>query len=309
MNKSACIKPIRSFPPSTFHSQLFSRFQFSIFLFQLLCLSSCQIDVTDEIDVPNQNPLLVIEGGIERNLSANNTTHTVRLSLTQAYLSEEPEPPVTDAVVTVTDGSNSWEMSHTQNGLYVTDNLWPQINTDYTLEIKWRGDTYRGTDRLNEVPRIDSLYAVYKEDMLITDEGYFLMLDSQDPPGVKNYYYYKVYRNGVFTIVPDPGNVRTLVLSDEFFDGRKRIAVEPNEEVIFAIGDTGTAEQIGLSEPYFRYLYQMFDITGNQGLSFIGNPPPASIRSNILNITNSKQKALGFFYAVDIDSKTTVITE
>jgi hypothetical protein len=89
-------------------------------------------------------------------------------------------------------------------------------------------------------------------------------------------------------------------VSDKFFDGQQRVGINPNEEVSFVVGDLAKAQQLGISKKYYQFLFELFTQTGNQGVSFVGNPPPASINSNVINISNPKNRILGYFYAVDI---------
>ena len=276
----------------------------TILLILAFTLFSCEEDVTSEITL-NSIERLVIEGGIERN--GNTTNQKIKLTKTQPFLTNNPNPDVTDATVTVSDGTNSWVFSHNGDGTYVNNNVLPELGKTYTITIIWNGETYIGSDTLNAVPIFDNFYYEFEEETLFTDEGYFLKFDSTDPFGIDNYYYYRTFKNNVFTIVPDPGNTQTLIVSDKFFDGQQRIGVNPNEEVAFNIGDNAKAQQLGISKKYYDYLYQIFEQTGNQGISFVGNPPPASIRSNVNNATNPSNRILGFFYAVDIEEDSIVI--
>ncbi len=278
--------------------------QFVIMVFLLIGLTSCEEDVTGDISL-NSVERLVIEGGIERN--SGNSTQKIRLTKTLPFLTNSSNPFVSDATVTITDGTTTWSLIHTQNGFYETNSLLPQIGKTYTITIVWNNETYTGSDTLSEVPPFDNFYYEFEEETLFTDEGYFLKFDTTDPVGVENYYYHRVFKNNIFTIVPDPGNAETLIVSDRFFDGQQRIGVNPNEEVSFEIGDLAKAQQIGISKRYYQFLFELFTQTGNQGISFVGNPPPASIRSNIINTSNPTNRILGYFYAVDIEEDSILI--
>ncbi|TPN83976.1 DUF4249 domain-containing protein [Aquimarina algicola] len=271
-------------------------------------LTSCETNVTDDITLNGSAPRLVIDGGLERNITTPLPQQSFRLTSTIGFLDKEDPTPVDDATVTVSNGVTTYDFVHTSNGVYVNDLIEPQIGVSYTVSIVWNGDTYEGSDTLNEVPLFDRLFVVFEEETLFTDEGYFLKFDSSDPVGVENFYYYRIFKNGEFFIVADPGNSITLVETDEFFDGQQRLGVTINEEVVFEIGDIATGQQLGISEEYYDFLYELFIQTG-QGGSFIGNPPPASIRGNIINVTNPQQRALGFFYAVDVEEDTIEVEE
>ncbi len=280
-----------------------------VLICSLIFIYSCETDVTSDITLAGSAPRLVINGGIERNTTTPLTEQRIRLTTTTGFLDDTDPLPVTNATIIVNDGNKDFEFLHTENGIYTNSGITATINTSYTITIQWQGETYQGSDTLNEVTNFDNVYAVFEEETLFTDEGYFVKFDSTDPPNIANFYYYRVFRNGEFVIVPDPGNSRTLVESDEFFDGLQRIEVNPNEEVIFELGDDATIQQLGISEAYYEYLLELFVQTGNQGLSFVGNPPPASIRSNVFNLDTPSNRVLGYFYAADVEEESLIISE
>ena len=269
---------------------------------------ACETDVTDDITLKGESPRLVGEGGIERNTTNPLSAQRIQLSSTIGFLDEGGPQPVENAIVSVNDGQSDYVFTHTQEGSYLNEEIPAALNRTYTITIQWNGETYVGSDVLNEVASFDNVYSEFEEETLITEEGYFVKFDSTDPITIENYYYYRAFRNGEFIIVPDPGNSATLVESDEFFDGQQRFGVNPNEEVIYEIGDTAIVQQLGISEEYHNYLFQLFEQTGNQ-IPIIGNPPPASIRSNIVNVTVPNNRILGFFYAADVEEESLRITE
>ena len=278
------------------------------FILTIISIFSCETDVTDEITLDGAPPKLVIEGGIERNVLNPSAEQQIKLSTTIGFLDDGNPTPVTNANVVVSDGAENFQFAHMADGIYVSNSIVPDLNVTYTITIEWNGETYIGSDTLNEVAPFDDVYAEFEEETLITDEGYFVKFDSTDPAGIENFYYYRAFRNGEFIIVPDPGNSTTLVESDVFFDGQQRIGVNPNEEVVYELGDTAIVQQLGISEEYHDFLFQLFEQTGNQ-VPIIGNPPPASIRSNVINTTTPSNRILGFFYAADVEEATLVVTE
>ena len=269
---------------------------------------ACETDVTDEITLNGETPRLVMEGGIERNTNNPLPAQSIQLSTTIGFLDDNQPQPVENAVVNINDGILDYVFEHTQEGLYINEEIPAELNRTYTITIQWNGETYVGSDSLNEVAPFDDVYSEFEEETLITEEGYFVKFDSTDPVNIENFYYYRAFRNGEFIIVPDPGNSATLVESDEFFDGQQRFGVNPNEEVIYEIGDAAIVQQLGISDEYHNYLLQLFEQTGNQ-IPIIGNPPPASIRSNIVNVTVPNNRILGFLYAADVEEESLLIAE
>ncbi len=270
---------------------------------------SCETDVTNDITLKGSTPRLVVNGGIERNTMTPLNEQKIELSTTVGFLEKKEPIPVTNASVIVNDGTDDFEFLHTANGVYVNDRIEAKLNTVYTINVQWNGETYTGKDFLSEVPDFDRVYAVFEEETLFTDQGYFLNFDSTDPANVDNYYYYRVFKNDEFTIVPDPGNNVTIIEKDQFFDGKSRVGINPNEEVSFEIGDKAGVQQLAISANYYNYLVELFTQTGSQGFSLIGNPPPASIRSNLININTPKNRVLGYFYAADVKEASLLISE
>ena len=208
-------------------------------------ITSCETDVTDEITLNGATPRLVIEGGIERNTTNPVTTQRIQLTTTVGFLNDAQAQPVEDATVSVSNEEAVYLFTHTNNGVYSNTQIPATLNSTYTITIQWNGETYTGSDTLNEVAQFDNVYSEFEEETLITEEGYFVKFDSTDPVNIDNFYYYRAFRNGEFIIIPDPGNSATLVESDEFFDGQQRFGVNPNEEVIYEIGDTAIVQQLG----------------------------------------------------------------
>lgn len=289
-----------------YHFQWGTTYKVAAYLFIVFAFS-CEKVVTDELNVSQTTPRLVIEGGIERNEVRPKQPQRIRLTSTIPYLSKEQPSVVENATVKVDNGRKEWKFKYMGNGWYEGLDIQPEVGENFTLTIDWNGDRYQGSSIIQAAPKIDSLYYAYEQETSITDEGYFVRLDVADPAGVANFYYYRVLVNDTIFIVPDRGNNRTLILSDVFFDGQTSRRVNPNEEVRIKLGDRVTVQQLGITKGYFDYLYNLFTQTGNQGLSVVGNPPPAPIRSNILNITSPSKYPLGYFYTADVSEKSVFI--
>lgn len=281
--------------------------KYAIFLAISFIAISCETDVTNDISLADTAPKLVIDGGLERNIKTPLAEQRFRLTTTNNFLSDFPNPAVTNAQVTVTDGITTWSFNHSSDGWYSNTDITPEVGTTYTITILWNGETYEGYDTLNEAPKFDDFFFEFEEETVFSPGGYFLKFNSTDPINIDNFYYYRLFRNGDFVITPDPGNSQNLIASDEFFDGQQRTNVDINGEIALQIGETATGQQLGISERYFDYLFELFTQTGNTGISFGGNPPPATIRSNVINLTTPSNRAVGFFYTADVEEETVLI--
>ena len=280
-----------------------------LFIFSILFfLISCETNVTNDITLNGAPPKLVINGGIERNPTNPRSNQFIELSTTIDFLDQSEPTAVENAIVMVNNGIEDFEFIHQTNGMYTNSEITATLGTTYTITIEWNNDTYQASDTLIEAPSFDNVYSVFEEETLFTDEGYFVNFDATDPLDIDNYYY-RVFLNDVFTIVPDRGNSATLIENDQFFDGQARTGVNPNEEVVFELGDKATVQLLGITENYYDFLFQIFEQTGSSGFSPVGNPPPASIGGNLLNITNPKVRGLGYFYASDVTEASIIISE
>jgi len=273
------------------------------FLLLLISATSCEKVITNDLNIKENEASLVVEGGIEYNADTPNAEQKIKLTTTTNFLNNNSSPVVENAEVTISTETNTTSLQHTGEGIYTTNEIQPVIGETYTLDIRWEDKTYTASDKLNEVPKIDSIYTEFEEETGITDAGYFVKINSQDPVDISNFYFYRVYRNDSLFILPDPGNSRTIILKDEFFDGENRLAVVPNEEVVYEVGDIAKVDQIGISEEYYQFLFELYRQTGYQGVSFTGNPPPATIRGNIISGSIEEYRALGFFRAIDVHTR------
>ena len=268
---------------------------------------SCEKVVTENLNEDGTIRRLVIDGGLELNPTRPNQPQKIKLTSSLPYLSQNTIPAVTDAEVFVETNGVSYPFTHTQDGWYESSNMVLSLNNSYTLIINWEGNQYLASSIILPSPEIDTLYSTYEEATSITEEGYFVRLDLTDPAGIENYYYFKTFVNGIPFIIPDRGNNRTLLLSDKFFDGQTSFGVNPNEEIIAVPGDEVTVQLLGISKGHYDYLYNIFTQTGNQGLSVVGNPPPAPIRSNVINKTKPSLYPVGYFYTSYVSEKSILI--
>ena len=97
---------------------------------------SCETDVTDEIMLNGETPRLVMEGGIERNTNAPLSTQKIQLTTTIGFLDEGQPEPVENAIVNINDGQSDYEFTHTQDGIYLNEDIPAELNRTYTITIQ-----------------------------------------------------------------------------------------------------------------------------------------------------------------------------
>jgi hypothetical protein len=143
---------------------------------------------------------------------------------------------------------------------------------------------------------------VYRAATTLDKAGYYVLYYGPEPPGVGDYYRFKVFRNG--RLLNRPSDL--FVRSDELVDGRYIGAFELNnnrgEEETFDRGDLIRVEMNSIPRDYFFHLNEIVTQLNNTGLFAA---PPANVRTNVRNVVpRSARKAVGYFagYTVRQDS-------
>jgi hypothetical protein len=248
---------------------------------------------------------LVVDGFIR----SDTQQYVINLTKTSDYFANSPAPRVVNALVSLSDGNNSFPLHETVpgiSGIYATDTNFTGIaGHDYTLtihlaeEIAGKTD-YNASCRLIQVTRLDSIKVDFKDSY--GKEGFWVVrLYAQDPPGQKNYYLLNLYRNGKLW----SDTINKVVVSDnQFFEGNYINGIETfyinNErkyETLYP-GDTVMMELSAITKEYFDFINQV-QLAGFNIPFFTG--PPANVVGNISN------GGVGFFAAYSSSFAKTVV--
>ncbi len=129
-----------------------------IMIFISMILFSCQQIIS--VDIPDSTPKLVVQGEI---LTDKDSSY-VYLTKSVSYYSNDVYPTVNNAVVTVSYNGKNVLFKPVGNGVYKPDSGFvPPINTQYSLNINYDGNTYTSTtflDQLFNIDYVDSVYTV-----------------------------------------------------------------------------------------------------------------------------------------------------
>jgi hypothetical protein len=255
-----------------------------------LILSSCQEVVP--IDLYTAPPKLVIEASINWRKGTDGNQQKIKLTTTTDYYSGMI-PKVSGAKITIKNSSNvifSFTESTTK-GEYFCNNFIPVLNELYTLTVISEGATYTATETLKAVPPITEI--IQNNSGGFTGKNIEIKSYYTDAANEPNYYLYKyIYSNQIKS--------NFYVDQDEFFDGNKFFSISQNEDL--KAGDLIEISHYGISKSYYNYLNVLVSIAGNNG----GGPfqsPPATVRGNIINTTNSANYPLGYFSLSEVDIK------
>ena len=245
-------------------------------------------------------PIYVIDGWLFPETEDNR----VLLSFTAPFNSQEPNAPVSDALVIVRDNRGTANIFREQGGpgvyLPVNPNFNISSNTIYTLQVNVGGADYRAEISPVVTPPIDSL--TWRSIVDPTDDiedGNYITIHFQDPLGTSNFYLWEIWKNGAKI---SDGDIN--ITSDEPIDGvYLDLELSSNPDYRFEIGDTVTVRLHSLTQKAFEY-YQAVKL-----LTEFGSPAqatPDNPQTNLNNLANS-EPVLGFFNATLPTSDTIII--
>lgn len=271
-----------------------------------LFFSSCEQVI--DLNLPNtQTSTLVVEGGIFHPEDGAPAIQRIKLTRTQHFFDQTETPPVTDAVVTVSDGGTDVVFNHIDDGWYVATNFTSVPGRVYTLTIEYQNEVYEAIETLPAVVAINRIYSEFEEANPIfgDEDGYAIKLDFSDPSDSPNFYYWQLQVNGGLVIEADASNSRNLVRNDDFFNGQDIIGLKTHEEFLAQVGDTTIMEQHTISSGMYDYYFALFTLTGTESL--LGDPPPSPLRGNIRNLSNPDNQGLGYFQVASVSRRVLIV--
>lgn len=286
----------------------------------------------DEVQLPIRQTerRLVVEG-----LITNGPSPWVRLTYTGYYNSSNPAPPelvINDALVVIRDEEG-------RSVRLVPDPFAPayyglrdssfvgQVGRSYTLSVTLPdGSRYESRpERLNPVPVLDPLRAQYRRGFseLGQPDLYDILIDTQDPSPVGNYYRWSslayVPRWTMFDPKHPPVNTfgppcntcscwvpmfgpPTDVFSDALIDGNQISNRVVFSVPIYAVGSYYVqVQQYSLTRSAYQY-WNLFEQQRTRTGSLF-DPQPASIEGNVRAVDDTTKLALGFFGASAISQQ------
>jgi hypothetical protein len=273
----------------------------------ILLMISC----TEKIDLPLESTYarLVVDGAI----TTDTTRHKVILSVSGDALHKNPTEYISNAVVTISDGTNVFTLveNPAKKGTYETaPTVYGIPDRTYTLNISnvdVNGDgtkeTYSASSYLKKENPIDSIQ-IRSQVYGPNDKGWLVNMFAREIGGEKNIYLMKAYRN--YTLVTDSTFEYTNMADNTgfrggyydgfpvyFLNGRK-----PDERL--QNGDLVTLEMNCITEEYYQFLLGFISEYYPKMPLFSG--PSANISTNIL----PKDKTCGFFAAYSVTRKSRI---
>ena len=279
----------------------------SAYLFFLILLG---VSCTEEIQLPLNSTYvrLVVDGEI----NTDTTVHRVRLSRSGDALNEKPGNVISNAIVSITDGSETFNLveNNAKPGMYETDStVFGVPGKTYTLNISNVDvnsdgimEEYSASSYIPRINPVDSIQVHYEE--LFGEKGWLINLYALEIGGGRNYYLLKAYKNGV--LLTDSTYECTNFADNtgfegKYYDGFSVYFLDYNKlDERLVKGDVVTLEMEGITGEYKDFLVGF--ITEYQPKIPLFSGPSANIPTNII----PSDMAVGFFNAYSCKRSSTV---
>lgn len=278
----------------------------SLFLLSIIA-TGCRETISD-IRLDYTRPRLVVEGYI----STDTTRQMVKLSLLGDALMKEPVQVVSNASITISDGTTTYSLNEdpSQKGTYYTTSDVAGVpGKNYALRIAnvdinndQKMEEYTAQSLLKRLNPIDSIRLVYNSSNPHF-KGWSVNLYTMDPGEGRNFYLIKVLKNNQlltdslfkYSIGDNTG------FEGKYYDGFPVYNLrEERADEKLTPGDTITVEMCGITEDYYSFISSYIADYNPKIPIFSG--PSANIPTNIKPFDD----AVGIFAAYSIKRKSVI---
>lgn len=217
----------------------------------IITFASCQKVI--DVDLNESNAVTVIEA----NYTAEDSTVRVFITETSNFFSNESEPTVDDAIVTITDqAGNSQLVPFDSAGWYTLMNYIPEYGTTYTMTVLSNGVTYTARCEMHPlIPQESILYEYLEPGIFTGDGGYVAAVSYIDPIEEGNYTSAILSKNG-----KQLNKLNDLTLNDDLFTNGN-LVIRPLFVKFFEIGDTVEIELRTIDKKIFDYYTELISLT------------------------------------------------
>lgn len=244
-------------------------------VFALSIFASCTKVI--DVNIDDAPPKVVIVGSIN-----NGEVPTIKISKTVEVDQNNSFPPVTNAVVTISDDAgNSATLQHLGDGQYSATNMLGVEGRTYNLTVTVDNKTYTASSTMPKLVVVDSLTTRRFGGFGGNTE--FVVLHYTDPPQMGNYYRATLYLND--SLIPD-----IFIEDDKYINGNSREAVLFSGEYELVPGELAgqkiNVEINCIDKNIYDYFVELIEVNGAANVASPSNP-----KSNISG------GAVGYFSA------------
>lgn len=251
-----------------------------ILLFLLVIFAySCEKVI--QVDLNSAAPQVVIEGDITNAAGS----YQVRISKTVNFSSGNVFPPVSQAVVKITDDTGAIDsLIETSPGTYITRSITGKPGKTYTLSVTVEGKQYSAVSTMPQPINLDSV--TIEKTKIFNNTHVSAVVNFKDPIGLGNYYQFTEYLNG--KLLPE-----VFALEDRLSDGKYVSRALFSDSSDFKDGDNIAVKMYCIDKNVYDYIRTFRRVTNNGNQS-------ASPANPISNLSNG---ALGYFSAHTTQTK------
>jgi hypothetical protein len=262
------------------------KFKYRLIIAALVLVAGTSCQKVIDLKLNNAAAQLVIEGNLTDELGPQYVIITKSVSFTTSSIF----PPVTDAIVTITDDAgHNFSLTQGDPGVYSIYPFSGDHGKAYILTVQTGGKTYTATSTMPYPVLIDSLTT--KQDVFSNKDLRTITVDYRDPPNVANQYLFILYING-----QQAGSIFTN--DDSFTDGRDVKNDLLQNGIDIHPRDTATVVMECIDKNIYKY---WFSLSQQQGNGPGGGTTPSNPPSNLSN------NALGYFSAHTTQQKTIIV--
>jgi len=246
-----------------------------LFILSVLSLiwSSCQEVIT--VELPNQEPKLIVDALIRIDTTISSTLVTVSIRQTSDFFGEISPVSVDQITMSNLDnpGNNTDQVldeTEPGSGIYQQFFSTEELARDrWFLQINYQGEFYVAESLMQYSVPIDQL--TIGDGSLFTEESTELLVRYTDIGGREDYYLF------------DYGNDDFFASEDIFYDGQQfEFSYFYNEQ--FNPGDTLTVSIMGIDRDFFNYMNLLREQSEGGFGPFA--TPAVSVRGNLINATD-----------------------
>jgi Domain of unknown function (DUF4249) len=255
------------------------------------------------VDLNTTDPKTVIEATI----SDDNSPSRVTLTKSTDFYNPGIYPAISGAEILVNDSEgNSYSFAEIADGVYENNTIISKSNVEYSIEVKAEGEIYNAISTVPNKLILDSLSLEESTNRPNNNEDidrFFLHLYFQDQLEINDYGRIKLYSNGVqlsgFTLYNDK------FTDGNYIDLRVRISTESDD---ITLGDLIKVELMSIDDASYDF-YLTANGVNASGSSGGGGGPSSTSAAPSNPVTNWSNKALGFFSAYTVSSKSITLSK
>jgi hypothetical protein len=240
------------------------------------CLSLCQCKRVIQINLNNAAPQLIIAGEVTNSPGP----YLVKLSQTVNFSADNVFPPVSGAMITITDSTAALTdtLTETSAGQYSTHFLQGVPGDAYSLSVSILGKTYSALSVMPQPVTLDSVTFIQSNGF--GNNMINPVVNFQDPPGIANYYQ--------FTETVDSRQIQQVfIFNDRLSDGKYIRQPLFNDSTYVQVGNELVIGMYCIDQNVYNYFNDLQNATGNGFQSVAPSNP----------VTNISNGALGYFSA------------